>query len=67
MRFVVIPQPRGRWTWELRDATGKTVCESSGSYISQERAIAAIQDMRRIAPSATVIDGENQPPDNEQP
>lgn len=67
MRFVVIPQPRGRWTWELRDATGSTVCESAGSYISRERAIAVIQDMRRIAPSANVIDEEQPLPTSHEP
>lgn len=67
MRFVVIPQARGRWTWELRDSAGDAVCKSAGSYISQERAIAAIQDMRRIAPSANVIDGAGSLPTKDEP
>jgi hypothetical protein len=55
MRFVVVPLARGRWIWIMRDAEGRTVCESATSYISRERAFSAIHEVRAKASEADIL------------
>jgi hypothetical protein len=43
----------------MRDADGRTVCESATSYISRERAFSAIHEIRAKATDAEIIE----PPD----
>jgi uncharacterized protein YegP (UPF0339 family) len=56
MRYVVIPQLRGRWIWELRNPAGETLCTSASSFISRERAFDAIQEVRAKAHAAGIVE-----------
>ena len=46
MRFVVVPELRGRWSWELRDAASQLVAASALSFVSRQRALAGIREFR---------------------
>lgn len=59
MRFVVVPLARGRWIWIMRDADGRTVCESATSYVSRERAFSAIHEVRAKASAADIVEPPN--------
>jgi len=56
MKFVVIPELRGRWIWELKDDDGRTLSRSTMSYGDREQALKVIQAMRRAVLKAPIID-----------
>jgi hypothetical protein len=43
MKFVLVPEIRGRWTWELRSLDGRATATSAMSFGSQQAALASIQ------------------------
>ena len=53
MRFVVIPELRGRWAWELRDSASRVLATSAMSFGSRETALASIQEFRTKVCSAS--------------
>ncbi len=56
MKFLVFPELRGRWSWELRDAKGKVVAASAMSFGSQQMALLSIREFRSKAPRSPVYD-----------
>jgi hypothetical protein len=46
MKFVLVPELRGRWTWELRSLDGRAAAASAMSFASPELALASIQAFR---------------------
>lgn len=55
MRFVLIPELGGRWSWVLRNSNGEAVCQSQLSFGTREKAIAAIQEFRLKVGKAQVF------------
>lgn len=56
MKFVVLPELRGRWSWELRDPSGKVLATSAMSFGSRQMAMVSIQEFRHKAPRSSVYD-----------
>lgn len=55
MKFVIVPELRGRWSWELRDADGSAISRSVASYSDRAQAERAIQALRRSVAQARVL------------
>ncbi|MDM0088899.1 MULTISPECIES: hypothetical protein [unclassified Variovorax] len=55
MKFVIIPEQRNRWSWELRNAEGTAISRSVGSYSERVQAEHAIQALRRGVANARVL------------
>lgn len=55
MKFVIIPELRGRWSWELRNAEGLAISRSVASYGERAQVERAIQALRRCVASAQVL------------
>lgn len=55
MKFVIIPELRDRWSWELRDAEGTAISRSVGSYSERVQVEHAIQALRRGVANARVL------------
>ena len=55
MKFVVIPELRGRWSWELRIGD-KVLASSAMSFGSRQLALVSIQEFRSKAPRSSVFD-----------
>ena len=55
MKFVVIPELRGRWSWELRIGD-KVLASSAMSFGSRQLALVSIQEFRSKAPKSAVFD-----------
>lgn len=70
MKFLVFPELRGRWSWELRDPKGKVIATSAMSFGSREMALVSIKEFRCKAPRSPVYDAsgkwleEEADPDN---
>ena len=67
MKFVVIPELRGRWVWELKDDDGCVISRSTMSYGNREQVLVVIQAMRRAVFKAQIFDPlggacEDEPP-----
>lgn len=57
MKFVVVPLPGARWTWELRQkGSGSVVCLSSRAWASQAETLAAVKVVRAKSSRALVYD-----------
>ena len=56
MKFVVVPELRGRWSWELKDDDGSVLSRSTMSYGDREQALKVIQAMRREVRKAPIVD-----------
>lgn len=56
MKFVVLPELRGRWSWELRDPADRIVAKSAMSFGSRQLALVSIQEFRAKAPRSSVCD-----------
>lgn len=55
MKFVIIPEQRNRWSWELRNAEGVALSKSVGSYSERIQVEHAIQALRRGVANARVL------------
>jgi len=55
MRFVIVPELKGRWSWELRDAEGKALSRSTASYGDRTQVERAIETLRRDVLSARML------------
>lgn len=56
MKFVIIPELKGRWIWELRTADGVAVARSPQTFGEKAQAIAMIQKVRLAVHRARVYD-----------
>lgn len=56
MKFVVIPELKGRWVWELRSPEGPPVSKSPRSFATKAEAMAAIDALRRAVSKAGTYD-----------
>lgn len=56
MKFVVIPELKGRWVWELRSPEGPAVSRSPMSFATKAETIAAIDAIRRAVSRAGTYD-----------
>ncbi|WP_405054681.1 DUF1508 domain-containing protein [Variovorax sp. UMC13] len=56
MRFVVVPELGGRWTWVMRDGDGNQIAKSSLSWLDRDEALRAIEVIRAKVPKALVFD-----------
>lgn len=56
MRFVIIPELKGRWVWELRTAEGVPVARSPMAFSEKAQALAMIQQVRLAVHGARVYD-----------
>lgn len=56
MRFVVVPESGGLWTWVMRDDEGNQIAKSSRSWLDRNEALDAIETIRRMASRARVFD-----------
>ena len=56
MRFVVIPEAKNRWVWELRSAQDFLVLRSPASFTAKSLALAQIEALRRAVNIAGVYD-----------
>lgn len=56
MKFVVIPELKGRWVWELRSSEGPPISKSPNSFGSKADALAAIDELRRAVSKAGTYD-----------
>ncbi|RZL88945.1 MAG: hypothetical protein EOP76_16770 [Variovorax sp.] len=55
MKFVVVPELRGRWSWELR-VGDEILATSAMSFGSRQLALVSIQEFRSKAPRSAVFD-----------
>ena len=55
MKFVVLPQLRGSWSWELRQGD-RVVATSAMHFGSRQMALVSIREFRAKAPRAPVYD-----------
>lgn len=55
MKFVIIPELRDRWSWELRNAEGDAISRSATSYGARVQVEHAIQALRRGVANARVM------------
>lgn len=55
MKFVIIPELRHRWSWELRNAEGTAISRSVTSYSERIQVEHAIQALRHGVGSARVL------------
>ncbi|RYH63636.1 MAG: hypothetical protein EON54_07715 [Alcaligenaceae bacterium] len=53
MKFVVIPELRGRWRWEFRNQD-RVLASSAMSFGSREMALVSIKEFRNKAPLAPI-------------
>ena len=53
MKFVVIPELRGRWRWELRNGDD-VIASSAMSFGTREMALVSIKEFRHKAPLAPI-------------
>lgn len=64
MKFVVIPELKGRWRWELRSGDEVLGC-SAMSFGSHQMALVSIKEFRHKAPLAPIQNpGEFKVPEN---
>lgn len=56
MKFVVVPELKGRWIWEFRSEDGASIARSPESFSGKDQAVAAIKAVRRAASKAGVYD-----------
>jgi uncharacterized protein YegP (UPF0339 family) len=56
MRFVVVPEPGGRWTWMLRSEEGTLLTKCSESWLDRDSAIKAIELVRARVSKALIFD-----------
>ena len=61
MKFVVIPELRGRWVWELKDDDGCVLSRSTLSYGDRDQALRVIQTLRRSVVKAQIFDPLGRP------
>jgi hypothetical protein len=54
MKFVLVPELRGRWTWELRSVDGQAAARSAMSFSSPQQALTSIQAFRNVVPGLSV-------------
>ena len=54
MKFVLVPELRGRWTWELRSVDGQPAARSAMSFGSSQQALTSIQAFRNVVPGLAV-------------
>lgn len=57
MKFVLLQELGGRWSWELREPDGKLVAVSAMGFGSRKAAIENIRQFRSKAPRSPVCDG----------
>ena len=55
MKFVVVPELRGRWSWELRHGD-QVIASSAMSFGSRQMALVSIRDFRAKAMRSPVYD-----------
>lgn len=56
MKFVVLPELKGRWVWELRSSEGPIVSKSPRSFATKAETIAAIDTIWRAVSRAGTCD-----------
>lgn len=56
VKFVVIPESKKSWVWELRSAEGSLVLRSPGSFAVKFQAVAQIEALKRAVSVAGVYD-----------
>lgn len=56
MKFVVIPELKGRWLWELRGTDDPLISKSRVSYATKAEAMAAINLVKSKIGRAGVYD-----------
>lgn len=56
MRFVVIPESKKSWVWELRTAQDFLVLRSPAGFATKSQAIAQIEALRRAINIAGIYD-----------
>lgn len=56
MKFVLLQELGGRWSWELREPDGKLVAVSAMGFGSRQMAIESIWEFRGRAPRSQVCD-----------
>ena len=56
VRFVVIPESKNCWIWELRSAQDFLVLRSPGSFTAKFQAVAQIEALRRAIHVAGIYD-----------
>jgi len=56
VRFVVIPESKNCWIWELRSAQDFLVLRSPGSFTAKFQAVAQIEALRRAIQVAGIYD-----------
>ncbi|MGJ7543358.1 hypothetical protein [Variovorax sp. LT1R16] len=56
MRFVVIPESKNCWIWELRSAQDFLVLRSPASFTAKFQAVAQIEAFRRTIHVAGIYD-----------
>lgn len=61
MKFVIIPELKGRWVWELRTPDGVPVSRSPKTFADKAQVVAVIQQVRLAAGSARIHDLVGEP------
>lgn len=56
MKFVVVPELKGRWVWELRTPEGTLLLKSPGSLSTQVEVVAAVEALKRAVGLADIYD-----------
>lgn len=56
MKFVLVPELRNRWSWELRQKDGVLLATSAMSFANRERTVADIHQFRGTAAQACLVD-----------
>lgn len=56
VKFVLIPELKGRWIWELRSPEGSLISKSPGSFVSKMHAVDAITAVKRAIFNAGIYD-----------
>lgn len=60
MKFVLLPELRGRWSWQLRHAD-QILAASAMSFGSRQMALVSIRDFSSKAPRSPVYDAAGKP------
>lgn len=56
MKFVIIPELKGFWVWELRGNDGMPIARSSGLFAHKAEVVADIRKVRAAAGRAQTFD-----------
>lgn len=69
VRFVVIPESKNRWVWELRSTQDFLVLTSPAGFTTKSQAVAQIEALRRAIHMSGIYDlvGARLDPPREQP